>query len=73
MNGIDCAKALALGSDITASARIILQEVMKNDVDGVIQLLNNWFATLKNIMYLTGCNKVKKLSSLGLKRKEELV
>ena len=71
-NGVDCAKALALGSDLAASARIILQEVMKNDVEGVIKLLNEWFLTIKKIMYLTGCSKVKKFSSLGLKRKEEL-
>lgn len=71
-NGVDIAKALALGADLSASARTILQEVMKNGVDGVVQLIKLWFLTVKKIMYLTGCNNIKKLNQIGLKRKEEL-
>ncbi len=71
-NGIDIAKALSLGADFTASARIILQEVLKNDIEGVIKLIRSWFFTVKKIMYLTGCDKIIKLSKVGLKRKEEL-
>ena len=72
-NGVDAAKALALGADITASARILLQEVMKNDVQGVVELVRDWFETVKKIMYLTGCSNIKQLTKNGLKRKEELV
>ena len=72
-NGVDAAKALALGADITASARILLQEVMKNDVQGVVELVRDWFETIKKIMYLTGCSNIKQLTKNGLKRKEELV
>lgn len=72
-NGIDAAKAFALGADITASARIILQEIMKNDVQGVVELVSEWFETVKKIMYLTGCCNIKQLTKNGLKRKEELV
>lgn len=72
-DGVDAAKALALGADITASARILLQEVIKNDVQGVIGLVNSWFETVKKIMYLTGCSNIKHLTKNGLKRKEELV
>ena len=72
-DGVECAKALALGSDLTASARILLKEVMKNDVEGIVNLLKGWFLTVQKIMYLTGCDKIKKFTSLGMKRKEELV
>ncbi len=72
-NGIDTAKALALGADVTASARVLLQEVMKNDVEGICKLIQDWFETVKKIMYLTGCSNIKQLSKLGLKKKEELV
>lgn len=72
-DGIDAAKALALGADITASARILLQEVMKNDVQGVVAVVKSWFETVKKIMYLTGCSDIKHLTKNGLKRKEELV
>lgn len=72
-NGIEIAKALALGADLTASARVLLQEIMKNDVEGVCKLIQDWFDIVKNIMYLTGCAKIKQLSKMGLKKKEELV
>jgi isopentenyl-diphosphate Delta-isomerase len=51
---VDMAKALALGADITASARIILQELEKYGAEAVINMIHNWFNTLKKIMYLTG-------------------
>jgi isopentenyl-diphosphate delta-isomerase len=73
MNGVDTAKALALGSDITASARIILQEVTKNEVESVIKLINNWFLTVKQIMLLTGCDNMKKFKAGVLKRNEEFI
>ena len=72
-SGIDVAKALALGADITASARILLQEVMKNDVQGVVELIREWFELVRKIMYLTGCSNIKQLTKNGLKRKEDLV
>jgi isopentenyl-diphosphate delta-isomerase len=71
--GIDIAKAIALGSDVTASARILLKEVTKNDVKGVIGLINEWFNEVKTIMYLTGSRDIKHLKKNGIKRKEELV
>jgi isopentenyl-diphosphate delta-isomerase len=73
LNEIDVAKALALGSDISGSARIILQEVVKNDIEGVINMINKWFITVKHIMLLTGCDNLKQFRSGILKRKEELL
>ncbi len=72
-SGVDVAKALALGADLTASARVLLQEVINNDVDGVCKLIQDWFVSVKKIMYLTGCSNIKQLSKLGLKKKEDLV
>jgi isopentenyl-diphosphate Delta-isomerase len=53
-NSLDMAKAFALGADIAASARIILQELEKNGAEAVINMIHNWFNTLRKIMYLTG-------------------
>lgn len=71
-SGVEIAKALALGADITASARIMLHEVTTNNVDGVICLINSWFETVRRIMFLTGSANIKQLRKSGLKRKEEL-
>jgi isopentenyl-diphosphate delta-isomerase len=71
-NGVDIAKAIALGAELAASARIILQEVVKNDVEGVIKLIESWFSTVKKIMYLTNCDNIKKLTKVGLINKKEM-
>jgi isopentenyl-diphosphate delta-isomerase len=70
-NGVDIAKSIALGADLAASARSILQELQMNDVDGVVKLIESWFLTVKNIMYLTGCDRINKLHKTELLRKEE--
>lgn len=71
-NGIDIAKSIALGADLAASARIILQEVTKNGVDGVVKLIESWFLTVKKIMFLTNCDNINKLAKVGLIKKREL-
>jgi isopentenyl-diphosphate Delta-isomerase len=70
---IDTAKALALGADMAASAKTLLQEVVKNDSDGVIKLIKQWFLTVKRIMLLTGCSNIKQFQNGVLKRKEEII
>lgn len=60
-NGMDAAKALALGSDIFASARIILQCLEHSGIDGVEKLLSSWFDTIKKVMYLTNSNSLNQL------------
>ena len=57
----EAAKALALGADIIASARIILQELDKNDVEGVRDLIEGWFEVVRDIMFLTGSQKLTEL------------
>jgi len=71
-NGVDIAKSIALGADLAASARIILHEVTKNGADGVVKLIEEWFLTVKKIMYLTNCDNIYKLTKVGLIKKEEL-
>ncbi len=71
-NGIDIAKSIALGADLTASARTILVELMKKDVDGTIDLIKSWFMTVKKIMYLTGSDSIKKLKKVPLIREKEM-
>jgi isopentenyl-diphosphate delta-isomerase len=58
-SAFDAAKALALGSDIAASARTILKELNKNGVEGVISLVENWFEDIRKIMFLTGSKNLK--------------
>lgn len=65
-NGIEIAKALALGADFAASARPVLQSLVKNGIDGTIELLKSWFEDVKKIMYLTGCSNLKKFSKQKL-------
>jgi isopentenyl-diphosphate delta-isomerase len=66
----DAAKAFALGADLTSSARIILQELNNNDVEGVKKLIISWFEVIKKIMFLTGAQKLNELkNNLILKEK----
>ncbi|MDR3625193.1 MAG: type 2 isopentenyl-diphosphate Delta-isomerase [Ignavibacteriaceae bacterium] len=70
-DGFDIAKSLALGADITASARIILQELNKSGIEGVVKLIENWFETVKKIMFLTGSGSVSELNTNKIIRKEK--
>jgi isopentenyl-diphosphate delta-isomerase len=70
--GFDIAKSLALGADITASARIILQELNKAGVEGVVNLINDWFNTVRKIMFLTGSASIAELNYKKVIRKEKL-
>lgn len=70
-NGIDIAKSLALGADLCASARPILQSVVNSDIKGVIKLIKLWFDDVKKIMYLTGSQSCSQLKKQKLIRKSE--
>ncbi len=71
-SGMDAAKAFALGSDIVASARTILQELDKNNVKRVLDLIQNWFSTIRNVMFLTGSSTLKELRKNKIIRKDSL-
>jgi isopentenyl-diphosphate delta-isomerase len=70
-DGFDIAKALALGADITASARIILQQLNKSGIEGVVNLVKDWFDTVRKIMFLTGTASIKELNYDKVIRKEK--
>ncbi len=68
----DLAMAFALGSDIAASARIILQTLMDDGEVAVEKLIVNWFEYLKKIMFLTGSENLNQLKKGKIIKKEEL-
>jgi len=71
-SAIDAAKAFALGADYVASARIILKQLDVKGVEGVKNLVYDWFETVRKIMFLTGSNSLKELRKNKLLRKELL-
>jgi isopentenyl-diphosphate delta-isomerase len=68
----DLAMAFALGADLVASARIILQTLMNSGEDEVKSLIINYFKYLKKIMFLTGSPNLKSLKENKIIKKEEL-
>ena len=71
-DGFDIAKSIALGADITASARIILLELNKSGVEGVVKLIENWFEIVRKIMFLTNSKSISELNNKKIIRKEKL-
>ena len=72
-SAFDAAKALALGADHIASARIILQTLQTKGIEGTISLITEWFDIIKKIMYLTGCDSLSKFNERVLIKKEDFV
>ncbi|MBN1300220.1 MAG: type 2 isopentenyl-diphosphate Delta-isomerase [Melioribacteraceae bacterium] len=68
----EIAKSVALGADLTASAKKVLIILNEGGVEGLIEYVKAMFEDVKKIMYLTGCESLKKLKKLILIRKEEL-
>jgi len=68
----DLTMAFALGSDLAASARIILQTLIKDGEDAVKNLVLNWFDNLKKVMFLTGSQNLDELKLDKVIKKEEL-
>jgi len=68
----DLAMSFALGSDFSASARIILQTLIKSGEDEVKNLVISWFNDLKNVMFLTGSQKLDELKSDKVIKKDQL-
>jgi isopentenyl-diphosphate Delta-isomerase len=66
----DAAKAFALGADIAASARVILQELVYNGVNGVQNLITGWFDIIRKIMFLTGANELSELRNKIILKEE---
>ncbi|MFC2094540.1 type 2 isopentenyl-diphosphate Delta-isomerase [Bacteroidota bacterium] len=71
-NGMDAAKALALGADVVASARLILQTHEKSGVEGTVNCINEIFNDISKVMYLTGSYNLKQLRNKKLIKRELL-
>jgi len=71
-SAVDGAKALALGADMVASARIILQTLDKNGTEGVVELVSSWFNMIRKIMFLTGAQDIKSFQKNKLIKTEEM-
>ena len=68
----DLAMAFTFGSDIVASARIILQTLINEGEDKVERLILNWFDNLKKIMFLTGSQTLDSFRKNKTIKKEDL-
>jgi isopentenyl-diphosphate Delta-isomerase len=68
----DFALAFAMGSDIVASARIILQTLMKKNEKAVITLIKNWFNYLTYVMFLTGSTNLNDLKKNKIIKKKDI-
>lgn len=71
-NGLDAAKAFALGADIVASARLILQTLDKSGVEGTVNYIKEIFNDISRVMYLTGSYNLKQLRNTKLIKRELL-
>jgi isopentenyl-diphosphate delta-isomerase len=67
-DGITIAKAIALGADITASARQILRAYHQKSQRGLENLLNHWQKQLQLCMFLTGSKTIADLNQTKLRR-----
>jgi len=70
---MEAAKALALGADFVASARRILRELNTAGDQGVVTMVNDWFETVKKVMFLTGSPTLEEFRIDKIKKKTELI
>ncbi|MBW7889054.1 MAG: type 2 isopentenyl-diphosphate Delta-isomerase [Bacteroidetes bacterium] len=60
-NGVECAKAIALGADLTASARPMITALMKNGKSGLKKKISLWRRQLQGAMFLIGASSIEEL------------
>lgn len=60
-NGLDAAKAIALGATVASSALPWLRAAMQHGEEGVDALAKTWIRTLRSVMLLTGAANVSAL------------
>ena len=65
-HGLDAAKAVALGADIVASARPMLQTLMAAGKKGLSGSLERWVKEFKGVMFLVGAPTLKQLRQAPL-------
>ncbi|MFA7288713.1 MAG: type 2 isopentenyl-diphosphate Delta-isomerase [Melioribacteraceae bacterium] len=72
-NSLDFAKSIALGADLSGSARIILKNIVENGIDETKNMLLQWIDDLKKIMFLTGSINLKEFRNGKIIKAEELI
>ena len=65
-SGLDIAKCLALGADMTAAARPMLQVLSRGGTKGLAALIGRWGQELRGAMFLTGSARVADLRAAPL-------
>jgi isopentenyl-diphosphate delta-isomerase len=60
-NGIDCAKSVALGADLCASARPMLKALMSGGKKSLREKIDRVILECKGAMFLTGCASISEL------------
>lgn len=60
-NGLECAKAIALGADLAGSARPMLQRLESGGQAGLQRMLAEWMRQCKGAMFLTGSASIAAL------------
>jgi len=66
--GVDAAKCLALGADVVASARPVLQALHSGGTAGARTFMDSWSFELKSTMFLTGARTLAELRHVPLRR-----
>jgi isopentenyl-diphosphate delta-isomerase len=69
--GMDAAKCVALGADLTASARPMLKALQKGGTRGLRALLASWAFELRGAMFLTGSRTLADLQRAPIIRTDE--
>jgi isopentenyl-diphosphate delta-isomerase len=66
VSGLDIAKCIALGADITASARPLLGALHRGGKKGLRSLIEAWSNDIRGAMFLTGSARISDLRSAKL-------
>ncbi|HTO94145.1 MAG TPA: type 2 isopentenyl-diphosphate Delta-isomerase [Bacteroidota bacterium] len=67
-SGLDIARCLALGADMAASARPMLQALTRGGAKGLAALISRWAGELRGAMFLTGSARIADLRSAQIVR-----
>lgn len=66
VNGVHIAKSIALGADLAAAARPVLQALHRRGKRGVVELVGLWQKELKGCMFLVGAGTIAQLQRVKL-------
>ncbi len=69
MNGIEAAKALALGADAVASARPMMRQLFAGGKKMLSNHLHQWRKELQGVMFLTGARTIEELHHVQIIRR----